>query len=115
MIVDDNRDSADSLSELLRLLGCETTVFYDANEALGALRYFAPTIALVDLSMPVMDGHQFAQRIRVDYRDSDLRLVALTGLSQPENMSHSMAAGFDDHIVKPISIQQLSDLLGSRP
>src|SRR5262249_5273641 len=64
LVVDDNRDAADSLAELLRVLGCDSTVFYDGAQALDALDQLAPTIAFVDLGMPGMDGYQFAQRLR---------------------------------------------------
>jgi CheY-like chemotaxis protein len=111
LVVDDNHDAADSLAELLRMLGCETAVFYDGAKALHALDQFAPTIAFIDLGMPGMDGCQLAQHVRGHRDAKGVRLVALTGLSQPEDRARSDAAGFDHHMTKPVSFVQLNDVL----
>jgi CheY-like chemotaxis protein len=109
--VDDNHDVADSLGELLRVLGCESVVCYDGVEALKLLERFSPSIAFVDLGMPRMDGYQFAQRFRARAADGKSRLVALTGWSQPEDLARSSRAGFDLHLIKPISIDRLVEVL----
>jgi signal transduction histidine kinase/CheY-like chemotaxis protein len=115
LVVDDNHDAADSLAELLRALGCEATVFYDGGEALQALDRCAPTVAFVDLSMPGMDGYEFAQRLRARGDGARaVRLVALTGWSQPEDRARSNGAGFDHHLTKPVSFEQLTDILRGR-
>ncbi|CAG9195059.1 Histidine kinase [Paraburkholderia sabiae] len=111
LVVDDNRDAADSLAELLRVLGCESVVFYDGAQALEALDGFAPTIAFIDLGMPGMDGYQFAQQIRTRGGSTNLRLIALTGWSQPEDRARSDSAGFDQHLTKPVNLVQLTDVL----
>lgn len=111
LVVDDNRDAADSLGELLRVIGCETAVFYDGAEALAAFEQFAPTIAFVDLGMPAMDGYELARRLNAIASAREARLVALTGWSQPDDRARSARSGFDHHLVKPISIAQLSHLL----
>jgi signal transduction histidine kinase/ActR/RegA family two-component response regulator len=112
LVVDDNRDAADSFGELLRALGCTCTVCYDAHDALSALEQLRPTIAFVDLGMPGMDGYQFAQEVRSRPGIGTLRLVALTGWSQPEDRARSAQAGFDLHLVKPAGIQDLIAVLG---
>jgi signal transduction histidine kinase len=115
LVVDDNHDAADSLAELLRVLGCEATVFYDGAQALDALDRCAPAIAFVDLSMPGMDGYAFAQKVRARGNGArEVRLVALTGWSQPEDRARSDGAGFDHHLIKPVSFEQLTDVLCGR-
>lgn len=114
LVVDDNRDAADSLGELLRVIGCESAVFYDGTEALKAFDQFRPTIAIVDLGMPGLDGYQFAQLCRARADAGNVRLIALTGWSQPDDRAKSARAGFDTHLVKPIDIGQLTEILVSR-
>ncbi|WP_051481786.1 hybrid sensor histidine kinase/response regulator [Paraburkholderia nodosa] len=111
LIVDDNRDAADSLGELLGVLGCECVVFYDGETALDALERSTPAIAFVDLDMPGIDGCQFAQRVRARADWRDLRLVALTGWAQAGDALRSAQAGFDRHVVKPIGLDQLTAAL----
>ncbi|HWT36706.1 MAG TPA: response regulator, partial [Paraburkholderia sp.] len=111
LVVDDNRDAADSLAELLRVLGCESAVFYDGAQALEALDRIAPTIAFIDLGMPGMDGYQFAQQIRTRGGSTNVRLIALTGWSQPEDRARSGSAGFDQHLIKPVNLAQLTHVL----
>lgn len=113
LVVDDNRDVADSLGELLRALGCETVVCYDGAHALTVLERYSPRLAFVDLGMPRMDGYQFAQHLRERLGGTDMRLVALTGWSQPEDQARSSRAGFDLHLIKPISIDRLAEVLKS--
>lgn len=111
LVVDDNRDAADSLGELLSLLGCECSVFYDGNEALGLLEGFAPTVAFVDLDMPGIDGFQFAQRVRAREDCRRVYLIALTGWAQADDELHCAAAGFNQHLLKPVAINQLASAL----
>jgi signal transduction histidine kinase/CheY-like chemotaxis protein len=111
LVVDDNRDAADSLAELLRLLGCEALAFHGAAEALEALERFEPAIALVDLGMPDMDGYEFAAQFRSRPGRHATRLVALTGWGQPEDRARSDSAGFDRHLIKPVSLSHLIELL----
>lgn len=111
LVVDDNRDAADSFAELLRTLGCECLVCYGGAEALEALERTRPTVAFVDLGMPDMDGYQFAQQVRTRPTSRTLRLVALTGWSQPEDRARSARAGFDLHLVKPAVIEQVIQVI----
>ncbi|QHE88965.1 hybrid sensor histidine kinase/response regulator [Hydrogenophaga sp. BPS33] len=110
LVVDDNRDAADSLAELLRLMGGSASVAYGGEEALSALAACPPTVAFVDIGMPLIDGYALAARIRADPATAGVVLVALTGWGQSTDRERIMAAGFDHHIIKPADLQQLSDV-----
>jgi DNA-binding response OmpR family regulator/two-component sensor histidine kinase len=114
LVVDDNRDAAESLALLLQMLGATTRVESSGEDALRALPEFRPTLAIVDIGMPGMDGHEVARRIR-SHRDFDsLPLVALTGWGQAEDRRLSMLAGFDRHLTKPASLDDLQGLFVDR-
>src|SRR5205823_5296868 len=100
---------AELLSESLLALGHQTRVAYDGPSALETAAEFDPDVALLDIGLPVMDGYELARRLRVGkWVKKDLRLVALTGYGQDSDRSRSAAAGFDDHLVKPIDIGRLN-------
>jgi two-component system CheB/CheR fusion protein len=107
LVVDDNRDAAESSSLLLEVLGAETHVANDGREALVALETFPADLVLLDLGMPGMDGFEVARRIRSDPAHRDLKLVAVTGWGQEEDRLRSREAGFDDHLVKPTGVEAL--------
>ena len=111
LVVDDNRDAADSLAELLGLMGASTSVAYGVDEALALMAACPPTLAFVDIGMPVRDGYELAGLVRADSALADMVLVALTGWGQATDRERIMAAGFDHHLIKPADIQQLADLL----
>jgi CheY-like chemotaxis protein len=115
LAVDDNRDAAHMLGEALRLLGCTVQVVHDGAAALAALAAFAPELVLLDIGLPGMDGYEVARRLRQANRDPGLRIVAVTGYGQPSDRERSRAAGFDDHLVKPVTLQILGQVLASRP
>jgi CheY-like chemotaxis protein/anti-sigma regulatory factor (Ser/Thr protein kinase) len=102
LVVDDNADAADSVVMLLTLLGQETEVAYSGKEALERLESFRPDFVLLDLGLPGMDGYEVARKIRAMTQFRDIRLVALTGYGQSEDRQRTQAAGFDDHLVKPV-------------
>jgi two-component system CheB/CheR fusion protein len=111
LVVDDNRDAADSLGVLLEFLGAEGRVAHDGAAALAALPGFRPTLMLLDLGMPGMDGHEVARRLRADPAHTGVRLVALTGWGQEGDRARTRAEGFDDHLVKPADVAALQALL----
>jgi len=112
LVVDDNRDAAESLRDLLVELGHEVHVVYDGPSALEAVLQFRPNIALVDIGLPVMDGYEVGQRIRTTpSMPRDLRLVAVTGYAQPGDRQRSHAAGFQNHLVKPVDVDVLTRVL----
>jgi PAS domain S-box-containing protein len=113
LIVDDNRDAADSLSPLLRALGAEVTVAYDGTSALDLLATCFPSVILLDLGMPGLNGYEVAKQIRKDHRFRNSTLIALTGWGQGEDRLRAQQAGFDHHLVKPVDLDALQTLLSS--
>ncbi len=113
LVVDDNRDAADSLGILLELLGAEARVVYDGAAALQAARDHRPEILFVDLGMPEMDGEEVARQMRQEPAFRDTVLVAMTGWGQEEDRRRSRVAGFDHHLVKPADLEALHGLLSS--
>lgn len=113
LVVDDNRDAADSLALLLKCLGADVHVVYNGPAALEAMETFKPSVVLLDIGMPGMDGHEVARQIRQQSRFQDVTLIALTGWGQEADRSRSQAAGFDHHLTKPADIDALQALLAS--
>jgi CheY-like chemotaxis protein len=111
LVVDDNRDAADSLALLITLWGHETRVAYDGFEALQAARAYAPDCMLVDIGMPRLDGYHLAKRLRADEELRKAKLVALTAYSDEHNIHRAWEAGFDYHFVKPADPEMIRKLL----
>ena len=107
LVVDDNRDAADTLAMLLASHGAEVDVAYGGQDALGALDRFLPDTVLLDLGMPGMDGFAVARRVRADPRHAGLRLLALTGWGQAADRARTREAGFDHHLTKPVDFAAL--------
>ena len=112
-MVDDNRDAADMLGQLLTMLGAVVSVAYSGLAALDALEDFQPDSVLLDIGMPDMHGYEVARRIRASAGFSGVLLIALTGWGQEHDQRQSRAAGFDHHVVKPPDINRLRELLTS--
>ena len=111
LVVDDNRDAADSLAVLLDYLGYTVQVAHDGPGALQQAELFRPALVLLDIGMPEMDGFEVARRFRAQEKWNDLVIVALTGWGQEEDRQRSREAGFDHHLVKPTDIDALQGLL----
>jgi CheY-like chemotaxis protein len=111
LVVDDSVDTADSLAMLLALDGYEVRTAHDGIEALAAARDFRPEVVLMDIGLPGADGYQVAESIRADQALHDVLLIAMTGYGQQEARSRSRAAGFDHHLVKPVDLGELRNLL----
>jgi signal transduction histidine kinase len=114
LVVDDNRDAVESLAELLRMDGNDVHVAFDGDAAIKAASRLDPDIVLLDIGMPIVDGYTAARAIRRNAEGKDLLLVAMTGWGHPEDKGRAMEAGFDAHLVKPVSIESLLDLFSSR-
>ncbi len=114
LVVDDNRDSADTLSELAQLWGYEVETAYDGPTALERAGEWVPDFLLLDIGMPGLDGYELARRLRQDPRFTQVMLVALTGYGREEDVARSRAAGFDHHLVKPVDVEELERLLRGR-
>jgi CheY-like chemotaxis protein len=113
LVVDDNRDAADSLGVLLNLLGADVRVVYSGAAALEALDAYRPAVVLLDIGMPGMDGHEVAQWVRQRSEYRDVTLIALTGWGQADDLRRTRAAGFDFHLIKPTDVNTLETLLFS--
>ena len=112
LIVDDNEDAAELLSELLRDIGHEVVVAHDGPAALEALRTFRAEVGLLDLGLPGMDGFELARRIRRETDDNGRpRLIAVTGYGQANDRAETKAAGFDHHLTKPVAIEELARVI----
>ena len=110
-MVDDNKDSADSLGMLLRLKGNDIRTAYDGLEAVEVAETFHPELVLLDIGLPKLNGYDVARRIRQQPWGRDVILVALTGWGQDEDRRRSQEAGFNFHIVKPVELSALENLL----
>jgi CheY-like chemotaxis protein len=113
MVVDDNEDSAEMLAEVLTQKGYEARVAHDGAAALALAEQFQPTIALVDIGLPAMDGYELASHLRALPIQGGLRLIALTGYGQPSDRQRTREAGFDHHLVKPVDLATLEAALAS--
>jgi signal transduction histidine kinase len=111
LVIDDNRDAADSTGMLLGTLGVEARVAYDGQAGLATLAAWKPDAVLLDLGMPAMDGFEVARRIRAAPGLQGLAVIALTGWGQQEDRQRTLEAGFDHHLVKPADPQALRAVL----
>jgi CheY-like chemotaxis protein len=115
LIVDDNRDSAESLATLLSLTGNQTRTAFDGLEAVEAAKAFQPDLVLLDIGLPKLNGYEACRRIREQAWSNRIMLVALTGWGQEEDRSRASDAGFDGYLVKPVAYAALKKLLASLP
>jgi CheY-like chemotaxis protein len=112
LVVDDNKDSAQSLALLLKITGHETCLAHDGLEAVVAAGQFRPELVLLDIGLPRLNGYEACRRIREEAWGKTIVLVALTGWGQEEDRRKSKDAGFDHHLVKPVEYNALVELLG---
>jgi len=112
LVVDNDRDVADSMIILLEKLGATVEVAYSGADGLAALQTFKPEVVFLDLGMPEMDGYETARRMRSSPEGQNVRIVALTGWGQSQIRERAMEAGFDQHLIKPASFDALHDLFG---
>jgi CheY-like chemotaxis protein len=113
LIVDDNPDAAEMLAEVLRVRGYETRIAHDGPEALRVATAFKPEAAFLDIGLPVMDGYELASRLRELPGLSTVRLIAVTGYGQESDRRRTEAAGFEHHMVKPVDLEVLENLVNS--
>jgi len=113
LVVDDNRDSADSLSEILKMLGNDIHTAYDGQEGVDAAGDFRPDVILLDIGLPKLNGYEACRRIREQPWGKDVVMIAATGWGQRNDRLRANAAGFDHHLVKPVDPQALIDLLNA--
>ena len=113
LIVDDNRDAADSLQALLGLLGAQVEIANDGPSALDAVPRFQPAAILLDIGLPGMSGYEVARQIRDNTAIAQPVIIALTGWGQPDARRQSRDAGFDHHLIKPLDLAALQKILDS--
>ena len=111
LVVDDNVDAADTLAEVVRLLGYDARVCYDGTSALAAVRAEPPDVCLLDLTMPCIDGIELASLIRAQVGKRPLLFVATTALGSLEDRTATALAGFHFHLVKPVAAATLQTAL----
>jgi signal transduction histidine kinase/CheY-like chemotaxis protein len=111
LVVDDNFDAADTLTMALELHGHIVRAAYGAADALVQANDFRPSLILLDIGLPDMNGYEVARRLRAEPWGNDITLVAATGWSQEADRQRAQDAGFDDHLVKPIEFARLLELL----
>lgn len=115
LIVEDNEDSAGSLKLLLEALGYAAHIARNGEEALNAAVTLRPDAILMDIGLPGMNGYEAARRIRQQCADKRMLIVALTGWGQQSDRLRSAEAGIDHHLVKPLDLAQLRQILEPRP
>ncbi len=110
LLVDDNRDAAESMALLLRLAGHQVSLAFDGKEALAVAERCHPQVVILDIGLPGLDGYQVARCLRGAEATAHARMIALTGYGQPDDVARAQAAGFDHHFVKPVDPQTILDL-----
>lgn len=111
LIADDSQDGADSLSFLLKAAGHDVATAYDGRTAITLAEQHRPDVVLLDIGMPEVSGYDVARAIRREGWGRSMRLVALTGWGQAEHRRRSLEAGFDEHLVKPVELDVLENVL----
>jgi signal transduction histidine kinase len=109
LIADDNTDAAESLAMLLRLDGHDVQIAHDGEDAIRMFNENNPDVALLDIGMPRLSGHEVAARIRE--QEKSALLIAITGWGQAHDRAKAEAVGFDHHLTKPVDYEQLSTLI----
>lgn len=107
LVVDDNRDAADSLAEMLELMGNDTRAAYDGQQGVDMASEFRPEVILFDIGMPKLNGYEACRLVRQQPWGRDIVLIAATGWGQEKDRSRTHEAGFDHHLVKPVDPQEL--------
>lgn len=114
LVVDDNRDAAETLGTILEISGHEVLLAHDGEEALSQAATHRPEVVLLDIGLPKVDGYEVARRLRLDPENEGVLLIAVTGYGNREDRERGKLSGFDHHLVKPVDLQQLQRLLASR-
>ncbi len=111
LVVDDNHDAAESLADVVRMLGHDAEVAYDGWTAVEKMRVRPPDVVLCDIGLPGLSGYDVAQLLRLDHRFDRVRLVAVSGYAQPEDRERALDAGFVEHLAKPVEPAAVERLL----
>jgi signal transduction histidine kinase len=111
LVVDDNRDTAATLATVLRLEGSQVEIAHDGLEAVEKAESYRPDVVLLDIGLPRLNGHGACEAIRKQPWGKDMMIVALTGWGQDADREKSRLAGFNGHLVKPVDLTELANLL----
>ena len=111
LVVDDNRDSAETMAAVLRLLGSDARAVYDGEQALDWAQRFHPDVVLLDLNMPEVNGYAVLRRLRELPMQRRPYVAAMTGYGHVGDRARTLAAGFDAHLIKPVDVEQLREML----
>ncbi|MEJ5990334.1 response regulator [Ramlibacter sp. PS3R-8] len=114
LVADDNRDAAETMSVLLEVMGHEVRRAHDGQAAVETVADFDPQLVLLDIGMPKLNGYDACKAIRQRDAGAARTLVAVTGWGQPQDLKSSSDAGFDHHLVKPVDIETLAQLIADR-
>jgi len=113
LVVDDNKDAAESMSMLLEMWGHDVAYAYDGPTALETAEQWRPEAVFLDIGLPGMDGYEVAERLRELPQAKDAVLIAITGYGQEDDRLRSLRAGIDHHLVKPVAPDALRSLIDS--
>jgi CheY-like chemotaxis protein len=111
LVIEDNRDTADSLRMLLELYGCEVTVAYSGHDGVTAAEQSLPDVVLCDIGLPGLNGYEVARKLRENPGTARARLLAVTAYGQDEDRHRSHHAGFEQHLIKPVDPKALLRVL----
>jgi CheY-like chemotaxis protein len=114
IVADDNRDAADALAMLLELSGHEVRVAHGGRAALSLAQTFRPDVAILDIGMPDLSGYDVAAQLRREPWGGAIVLIALTGWGRDDERQRATAAGFDQHMTKPVDPEKLEAFLSKR-
>ena len=107
LVVEDNQENAETLRQLLAACGCHVVVAHTSRDGLKVARELEPHVVLCDIGLPDADGYAVASQLRQSSPTAGARLVAVTGYGRPEDRLRALAAGFDQHLVKPVEARTL--------
>ena len=111
VLVEDNADARQMMRQILEIEGYQVVVAEDGSEGLHQILKHRPKVALVDVGLPILDGYEIAKRLRARTPSIDIQLIALTGYGQAGDRERAIAAGFDDHLTKPVELKKLHAIL----
>jgi CheY-like chemotaxis protein len=111
LVVDDNDDGRETMNELLSVLGHRVELADDGLSGIAKAAAWHPDLALIDIGLPGCDGYEVARRVRAEANGHTPWLVAMTGYGQPDDRRRALEAGFDRHLVKPVSFEALLSVL----
>jgi CheY-like chemotaxis protein len=115
LIIDDNRDAANTMAMLVEELGGSVRIAHDATSGLQALDDTAPDVVFLDIGMPSIDGYETCRQMRRRPSNKAMVIIAVTGWGQPQDKQRALDAGFDAHLTKPVELEALAGILTGSP